>query len=413
MREIGFIESLPLFVEKENITANCMLRARFKGVSLDRLIPAVERCRKAQPLFCAIPEENHFRITEKTIPTVQYNHGSAWIPIAEAELDLPIPRDKPLVKQIFIQGDGWVDFLFKFHHAVGDGISAVHFLRDILRALNNHPPHKRSIPPSIDSVMPNLGLRGVISGGRILSGAIRDLIQKPYMLNDVSEQGEKESGASKKLVSKTKIVFETLTEDVSQNILRLSRKKKTTVHGTVLAAVLWAIHHKKGGQTSRINIASPINMRDEVAIQDQAGLYISIITTRHLVNNSDDFWETARNARHALIQSLNNKEHYLSIKLPTLLGKAEEASEKFTSFYRFAALVTNIGRLDSLLPNNNRIDVDGICAVPSVSMLSRNELGVAINSFRGKMNLSFIYIEGIIEPEDIIKDVINILSNLS
>jgi hypothetical protein len=57
--------------------------------------------------------------------------------------------------------------------------------------------------------------------------------------------------------------------------------------------------------------------------------------------------------------------------------------------------------------------VDGICAVPSVSMLSRNELGVAINSFRGKMNLSFIYIEGIIEPEDIIKDVINILSNLS
>ncbi len=407
MREIGFMESLALAVEKDSSAVNCLLRAKFRNTNLKELTSAVEKARKAHPLFCVVPIAGRFHFTDLPVPVIHLNHDTDWVEIAEKELDLPFDRHSPLVKPIYIQGKKSIDLLFKFHHAIGDGVSAIHFLRDILMALNNQEIKMRPFPPSVDSLAPSPGIKGVLSGARVLSGVVSDVINKPYMLNKTSNNDNIGTKAQ------SRIVFYTLPKPHLTVLLEKCRQHHTTIQGAIMAAVLQAMHHHKGGQISRINIASPIDMRREISLDDAVGLYISLITTRHHIHSNHSFWKIAGEARSKIVQSLDRNEHLISIKLPNLFGKKEGIAELFTDFYQFAALVTNVGNLDRILPTQVPQSIEGICGIPSISMLSKNELGLAVNAYCGILNLAFLYRQDHIYPDEIIKEIYQILYDVS
>jgi NRPS condensation-like uncharacterized protein len=407
MREIGFLESLALAVDKDSSAVNCLLRAKFGNTNLKCLSSAVEKARKAQPLFCVVPKDKKFHLTDLPVPVVHLNHDTDWVEIAEKELDIPFDRHSPLVKPIYIQGKQSIDLLFKFHHAIGDGISAIYFLKDILSALNNQEIKRRPFPPSVDSLAPNPGIKGVLSGARVLTGVVGDVLKKPYMLNQNSNGHKIETQAQ------TKIVFHTLQKPQLTALLERCRQNDTTIQGAIMAAVLLTMHQNEGAKISKINIASPINMRHEINLDDAAGLYISMITTRHQVNRTQSFWKIAKDARSKIVQALDRNEHLISIKLPSLFGNKEDIGERFTGLYQFAALVTNVGNLDRILPTQIPQTVEGICGIPSISMLSKNELGLAVNAYRGTLNLCYLYRQDHIEPSEIIKNITQMLLNVS
>src|SRR5690606_29974877 len=95
----------------------------------------------------------------------------------EEELELSVPwKQGPMVRCTWIRhADQFHQLLVTFHHIIGDGISGVHFLGDLLRAISedtepgaqaaneNCPETEQALPVSVDQRFPKLarGWRGV------------------------------------------------------------------------------------------------------------------------------------------------------------------------------------------------------------------------------------------------------------
>jgi len=282
--------------------------------------------------------------------------------VIEAELNTPIPAAAgPLVRARWVRhGAEAHHLLVTFHHVVGDGLSGVLLLRDILRAAAAHaveePAEALAKLADVTPLDDRLGeaVRGVGGMWRRAAFMAREVGSALWSGQPLGVVPEVMAPPHERRVQVHQRVLS--AEQVERLRVR-ARQERTTIHGALSAAMALAIvHERPRGARGTIALGSPVNLRDRIvpAPGEAVGLYVGLAEYRRPHRRHPELWDLARAIRDDLQADLDAGQPELVLSamdgLHRALGGLRVAPERFG--VRYAALapnttgLTNLGRLE-------------------------------------------------------------------
>jgi hypothetical protein len=178
-------------------------------------------------------------------------------------------------------------FILTTHHAIADGLSSAYAIRDLIRLLTGE--NLESLPP----------------------------IPAPEPLVYMSQHAPDHTDASGQPEAPQEgraVTFRTvdglpsiealsLTPEITRTLIERARKERTTVHGALCAAVVLAGRESSANwNDSSVRVMSPINLRKELGIGEDCGLYVWAVGVSLNPRTPADFWEMARFAKSSLTE---------------------------------------------------------------------------------------------------------------
>jgi len=254
---------------------------------------------------------------------VQRTTETQWLHEVETQLALPFERnDQPLLRVVLVQGEAISELILVVHHSIGDGVSAMFLLRDLLECMEGHPL------------------------GELLPGnAVEELLGS----SETSVSGPPSPPVSqvvKRIERPQKVIlqiFEIGPSELSR-ILDRSRKKGTTLQGALLASLLLSMPEEDA-----VHCLAPINVRRVIPpIAEDFGLYISSGLASLDRNAAMDFWSLARTARAQVMQAFNRVALQAKAAAMAAVVAAKPSPqtvyEKVWRSGSYNAVLTNLGR---------------------------------------------------------------------
>jgi NRPS condensation-like uncharacterized protein len=282
-----------------------------------------------------------------------------WIEEAEHEVNTQLPsRTGPMIRAVLLTSPEATDVLVRFHHVIGDGMSGMYLMRDLLDLSEKI---SRGIEPSVDSMperppMEDLlppdvkGFNDFIKTTSLIGKQLYSItVQHPKKIprDDIS--------AGKGLSAH--IIHHSFTPEMTGMLVERCRKESATVHGTVCAALLDSVAHliwRRNGHSSPVTVGcmSAVDMRRFLhpPVTEEVGFYASMVITSHRISKNSEFWNLAREVTESVHHSISKGEPFVFV---SLLGKLvpqnappSDVAKRASEIYPAALLVTNLGRLD-------------------------------------------------------------------
>lgn len=251
---------------------------------------------------------------------------ASWVAEAEHECNTLFPTEQgPLVRCVLVRHEEERStLLVSFHHSIGDGMSGVYLIRDLLHAASgtirgNHDrlpdldlkqPMEAYLPPEMKT------RHGWWRSCRVLCRLIGSLFQ------GVPARPKRDRWAFPTKRS-AYIVSHQLPPSVVEPLLARARKEEATVHSALTAACLFAINKDLHTKKDRLFMPSAdTNIRKYLSppIHDDVGQFASACTCFCRVGEGSDFWQVARDIRTALSERINHGE---PLEFSMLLEKAD------------------------------------------------------------------------------------------
>ena len=70
---------------------------------------------------------------------VRRANNTQWLHEAETQLAIPFePDNRPRLRVALVQGDAVSELILVVHHSIGDGVSAMHLVRDLLKSIEGY-----------------------------------------------------------------------------------------------------------------------------------------------------------------------------------------------------------------------------------------------------------------------------------
>ena len=289
-----------------------------------------------------------------------------WINPAEAELRSSLPWETgPLIRCILVRhaaDDSTV--IINFHHSIGDAMSGVYLLRDLMLALSEISETGRSsllslgLQKPIEGLFPNRvkGFRGFLGNlaftARFFSSLVR--LGKPAV--------PKPDGWAPVKDRKIHIISRTINPQQLDALVNSSRAHGTTVHGALAAAAMISI--ARDNQAERpvpFIFGSDIDLREYLSppVADDVGFYISGGLVFHKAGQDSDFWQLANEARESLKMLIARDEHLTSftrmLQIMDLNFRVFRAGELASRIYAKYMDMTNPGLI--ALSNIGRVEI--------------------------------------------------------
>ena len=417
-RKLGFGEKI-FWIFDRTSCLNFTVTASIRGALTEEVLrTALREIRSRHPIL-KMRVEHAYRGSLKyisdgasEIPLNILNRPAEGLP-AELQRELRSKFDLvsgPLSRCTLIQHEkDYASLLLTFHHSLGDAMSGVYVIRDLISAatksLQGEDPSLPRLPlkKAMEDYFPKwvFGIRGDLLLIKVLSHLMSLAIRRG--LPKMPEPDDK-TPYSKRLAE---ACVHILDEDRVRKIISRSRRENTSVHGALGAAYVMSIARDRNSEKPiPVLIASDIDMRRFLApdIADDFGFYISAIASIHQAGIKSDFWEVAREVRDVIDNGLESGEAFLLINT---LAK-QEAIHKIIGLKVFG--IKTIKRLLDLsspeglvLSNIGNIELD----CPDTHLMVE-ELGFASTapgtyavSYRGKMILVFVWPTPQYSPEHI------------
>jgi len=192
--------------------------------------------------------------------------------------------------------------LLTFHHAIGDGMSGVFMMRDLLESaaeLTRSTATKKSelndaTPMDLRLPRHTRGPRGVWNQLRFVAGVTRDDWRLKPPARPVSDD------PTPLAERRTTLLCRILEAETVNRLARITREQQTTVHGALSAAIILAtVADSADGSAVSVKHRTPVNMRPllEPCVRDDVGMFASMAFFRGRVMADDNFWNLARNVR--------------------------------------------------------------------------------------------------------------------
>jgi NRPS condensation-like uncharacterized protein len=195
-----------------------------------------------------------------------------------------------------------------------------------------------------------------------------------------------------------------LESDATDALVRQCRSKGATVHGAIGAAELLALHRLWGRPGARTWLLShPVDLRGHLARAvppDCLGLYISVLSSPHQVDDDSDFWALAREVTADLRLQLTRGEAHLFYATQGL-DQAPPRDEGVAWFgKRLRALLpnvalSNIGRIEPI-PADERVRAISFALCPMPFQLAF----CAASTYAGRLLLNLTYDAARLPPAD-------------
>jgi hypothetical protein len=264
---------------------------------------------------------------------------------------------------VFLRGSKTSELIFTVHHSIGDGLSTLYFVRDLLRAIDGEPLEQLPPSPPADS----------------------------FILNNTPRL---EPQASKRVESLPKpgapiITTAELEADTLQALIKRARTEGTTVHAAFTAALLLSAQSEFDSEVP-ISALQPVSLRSlNSQMGESFGLYISAGIVSLQADGKPDLWRFARSIKKQLEPALD--PNFLSARysaLRSFLLSNPNPSEVYSHYRRgvtYHLVVSNKGRLrfDSQI---GHLRIDAIWSVPNVEV----EPFVSLLTVGGRMFITIV-----------------------
>ncbi|MGO7078693.1 condensation domain-containing protein [Rhizobium johnstonii] len=230
-----------------------------------------------------------FGVHRRPIP-VQFRDGSSanWQELVEEELRTAFPTNLgPLMRLTLLSNAYGRDrhtLILTFHHALGDALSAIAVLNDLMALVNGRDlpslPHQPPIEallmaPRRDAVLPADAPLTAIPSMQTL----REISKRPLWRDFATDR--------------PRVDAHKFTGPETDTIVRACRSHSATVQGALCAAVAISLNGIKRQETLRL--VSPINVRQQAGVErHDIGLFLAIGTASVHVDRDASFWALAR-----------------------------------------------------------------------------------------------------------------------
>jgi NRPS condensation-like uncharacterized protein len=331
-RKLGLVEHLfaTLHSMGEMLYVNI---AKIQGeLSLETLRFAIDLLQKRHPLLqvhLQKSDDGYYFCTDSTlaIPLKLINrpNNQQWIEVAQEELQQKFSGElEPLCRITLLQTPENPisnELIVTFHHAIADGISALHFIHELLL-------HYQKIVEKIP-ILPieTLPLHPPLE--QLLAACLSE-----PMSVDFSPVAQSETSPPPTLIieqtapvneRQTRLISHEFSEVLTSNLKSRCRNEQTTVHGALCAAMGLVIVQHLGAQTPvTLACGSNVNLRafcTPALVSDQLGCFVSNITTTHHTEQQTHFWELARECQTNIHQLVNHKIPHLQVSNAELINK--------------------------------------------------------------------------------------------
>ncbi|AFZ22397.1 putative polyketide synthase component [Cylindrospermum stagnale PCC 7417] len=404
-RLLGVSEHLRWLLD-QRWSFNFTLNARVRGaITVQQLTDALTWVQRRHPLLAvriATEDGQPPRFVSEGVANiplrvVKRQGDEHWCQEAEAELSLPFSWNSgPLLRVVFLQGAVVSELIITCHHSIGDGLSALYLLRDILLEIST-PGTTREILPELPSWEELIFLsQGNISHNAI--AAVAPTQQKigvsdaDIVLNRVSDQ-EAISGNKR-----SSILHWCLSPEETAMLVSRCSEKQSSVQGAICAAFLLSMAEEMNSSEDAIHkCVSPCNVRNYLvpAIGEDFGLYISGLFTSHTLKPETSFWGLAQEVKHQINDLIVPEKIFQYIR-PTkaFLSTQPDPQMVYQQMAQKGDLcVTNLGRLN--IPQQfGSLSLEAIYG--PIVQSSENIKIVSVATLGGKIFFTFTFSESVL-----------------
>ena len=352
-RALGPFEHLIWLVDQRTpLRVVLVVRIEGSSVSAKDLSSALLQAQRRHPMLRTAIQANengepNFVPSSAPIPlrVIQRTDQLQWLREAEALSSIPFePGDSPLLRAALVQGEAVSELILVAHHSIGDGVSAMYLVRDLLESMEGYKleplPPRPSLEESVFGIEQAQDGRAPVLPVSTRPAQTLERQQRPVL--QTMEIGSRELA----------------------HILACCRAANTTLQGALLAAVLLSLPPRRN-----LQCLSPVNIRRLNSLGvDDFGLYISSGMASLDQKSPGDFWPLARAARRQVLQALDPQ--VLRAKTAAMAGAVaggpspQSAYEQVWRNFGYDAVLTNLGLFPDL-PKVNRFRVTAVYPVLS------------------------------------------------
>ncbi|HCM34392.1 condensation domain-containing protein [Chryseobacterium sp.] len=291
----------------------------------------------------------------------------------------------PLIRFVWIKGEEVSDMLFAFHHCLCDGGSAMAFLHEFLKVLDN---------PSADigSEQPIMGIQDVVPA-HILNSRRQKL--KAKFIGRLVATAIKYIPTGKKTLDRQDdyLIHWKVDEKVSQQLISYCKSNEITVNTFLSAALLQAFKKVKGSAAFN-KISCPVDIRRFATQIKNDHIFAFGLMIVVSANEKMSFLENLRSMQSAVERKTSKLNPYITMMV---MESGHDALTNFTKLLKNGkssndCMFSNLGRIQ--IPHEYKeFTVDTIFS-PSVIGPLGNTTTLVVSTYRGKMDFSFVGSEG-------------------
>jgi NRPS condensation-like uncharacterized protein len=326
-----------------------VLTAQVQGtIKPEDLRNALDRLQKYHPLLrvkIALQQNGTPYFVEQSTPIpcrILPRLGDAhWQAEAVWELSQSFDWEKaPLIRVVVLSSPEISELMVICHHAIADGKATINLIQEILTLLA-HPDTEvssRSIPPSLESLLPNY--KPVSRIQKLLASIVLKMQQFRQCMNSelpVNSALQVDAGY--------------LSSETTTQLIQRCRQAGTTVHAAICTAWLFAIASYDHSSEQTLYCFSPVNLRPYLMsqLEQECGLYITPVRTSHTISPQTQFWQIARSLQSSLktqiAENLLLKQVQRHEALVATKPSPEFIHQIFNENCTSDVMVTNLGRL--------------------------------------------------------------------
>jgi hypothetical protein len=206
---------------------------------------------------------------------VRRDAGRSWERELEREYATPFGvADIPLMRVALLYGKEACNVIVTVHHAIADGLSIAHLIRDLLEALSGKALKVLTIRPSHEEVCSTLK----IPHGEIASQKRATRLERYIDWNQ----------------DRLAIRSHRFSAEMTDRLRIRSRDELTTVHGALSAAFILAAHQLAKRDKSPIYLLSAVDTRRFLGLDYDLNFSVLFPTHPYDLSNSPLLWTLAR-----------------------------------------------------------------------------------------------------------------------
>lgn len=301
-RPLGVMEWLVSLMDQA-LPMNCVVAVNLRSpIAESSLRTALDALQSRHPLLQVgiIADGARAAFVSENVPQIPLRVGDVvgtdCLTEIERELGERFPVERgPLLRCTLLRStEKESSLLLTFHHAIGDGVSAIRMIRDILGAAiepSSLPP-PRPLPRAMDELMPPW-MRGWKGFWQYVKMTLADQMTTPRTTTLHRFPVDNSFPLHQRRV---RLIFRQFAPAIVQELVARARQEQTTLYGALAAAQLIATAGEFP-HDARVGISSAVNARPTLVpalSEDDVGMYVSMSYTTHVVARHEGFWDLAR-----------------------------------------------------------------------------------------------------------------------
>ncbi|BAY11052.1 phthiocerol/phthiodiolone dimycocerosyl transferase family protein [Calothrix sp. NIES-2098] len=367
--------------------------------SVSQLEKALIKLQQRHPLLrvCIVTDASGqpwFKEDAAKIPVrvVQRLGEQDWQREVEQELSQPFDWSQaPLLRIVLVHSPEVSEIIVTTQHSIGDGLSSVYLLRDILQAVG--------IPDSEQQILPvRPGYEELIleKAGKI---PILPSLENSDRVNDFQSIKADTLPENQTI----RLLTWSLSSEETALLISQCRQEQTSVHAAICAAFLLAVS-QESGQQSNLKCVSPIDIRQHLAplIVEDCGYYASVGMTTHDITPDLTLWDIARSLKSQLHPQITlDRVAQRIIASQAFLQtnpSPSQVKQAFDDAYTHEVLVSNLGRLNIPQQYGN-IQLQAIYG-PAVVTHLKNERFIGVATVGNQMFFTCTYLDPETSPAE-------------